>query len=244
MTAGGPDAIPASSRTAATPHATTGQVSGDGVPETRVGTAVTAEIPAVPVAPSYGVLLPDGSIWYPGSKRKLPAPLALRLVVWALAFLVALGAAFLLVEHYHPSWLDPLRHTSPTGSPGGLGPTGPTATGTTAPNSSGAPAFKVLKQDASGITYAVASRSYALQIKTTNRCYVIVESLPTGTDLLNATLPAATTKGVLITGPSLVKVAASGASFSVVLPDGKTVGTVSSLKLDPFTYTFEPVPAS
>ena len=83
---------------------------------TRTGTAITAEIPAVPVAPAYGVLLPDGSIWYPGSKRKLPAPTFLHVIVWSLAFLVAVVGAGLIVEHYHPSWTDPLRHI--VGTPG------------------------------------------------------------------------------------------------------------------------------
>ena len=109
MVAGRQDAVPATSRTAVT-SLEPGTEWPSGVPETRGQTAITAEIPAVPVAPAYGVLLPDGSIWYPGSKRKLPAPAFLRVIVWTLAFLVALGGAGLIVEYYHPSWMDPIRH--------------------------------------------------------------------------------------------------------------------------------------
>ena len=118
MVPGRPDAVPATSRTAVTPFEPSTERSGDGAVDARGGTAITAEIPAVPVAPAYGVLLPDGSIWYPGSKRKLPAPTLLRVTVWTLAFLVAIGGAGLIVEHYHPSWMDPLRHV--VGTPGQL----------------------------------------------------------------------------------------------------------------------------
>ena len=133
MVAGRPDAVPATSRTAVTPLAPSTEWSGDGAIDTRGGTAITAEIPAVPVAPAYGVLLPDGSIWYPGSKRKLPAPTPLRVTVWTLAFLVAIGGAGLIVEHYHPSWMDPLRHV--VGTPGQLAAPS-TTTETTRPASS------------------------------------------------------------------------------------------------------------
>ena len=92
MVAGRPDAVPATSRAAVTSLEPSTEWPS-GAPETRGQTAITAEIPAVPVSPAYGVLLPDRSIWYPGSKRKLPAPTFLRVMVWALAFLVAIGGA-------------------------------------------------------------------------------------------------------------------------------------------------------
>ncbi len=75
-------------------------------------TFVTAEIPAVPASPNYGVLLPDGSVWYPGSNKKLPAPLLLRVAVWILAFATLLAAAGVFIIHYQPSWVNPLRHVT------------------------------------------------------------------------------------------------------------------------------------
>lgn len=89
-----------------------------GVPvrDTPVGTVITAEIPAVHAGPSYGVLLPDGTVWYPGSPKRLPAPLILRVIVWILAFAVFLAAAGDIIIHEHPSWVGPLRHVVPAQS--------------------------------------------------------------------------------------------------------------------------------
>jgi hypothetical protein len=85
--------------------------------DTASGTVITAEIPAVPVGPSYGVLLPDGSVWYPGSRKRLPAPLILRVFVWILAFAVFLAGAGDFVVRYHPSWVAAVRHIVPAQSP-------------------------------------------------------------------------------------------------------------------------------
>lgn len=84
------------------------------VHDTRSGTVITAEIPAVKAGPAYGVLLPDGTVWYPGSRKRLPAPLVLRVVVWVLAFAVLFAAAGDVIIHYRPSWVAPLRHTLPS----------------------------------------------------------------------------------------------------------------------------------
>jgi len=83
------------------------------VRDTTSGTVITAEIPAVRAGPSYGVLLPDGSVWYPGSRKRLPAPLFLRVAVWILAFAVFFAAAGDFIVRFHPSWVAPLRHMVP-----------------------------------------------------------------------------------------------------------------------------------
>ena len=57
MVAERPDAVPATSRTAVTSLEPNTEWPGTGASETRGATAITAEIPAVPVAPAYGVLL-------------------------------------------------------------------------------------------------------------------------------------------------------------------------------------------
>jgi hypothetical protein len=232
---GHPDAVPATSRTAVTPLESNTEWSGDGAVDSRGGTAITAEIPAVPVAPAYGVLLPDGSIWYPGSKRKLPAPTLLRVTVWTLAFLVAIAGAGLIVEHYHPSWTDPLRHV--VGTPGQ--PASPGSTTVTTRPATGSNEMKQTSHTANSVTYSVPGSPYVLAIKTTQRCYVVVKSLASRTNLFSATISADVTQPVVVPGGSTTLEAYAGGSSLSVSFQGKPVGTVAVLRYA-ITYNFNP----
>ena len=235
MVPGRPDAVPATSRTAITPFESNTEWSGEGAIDARGGTAITAEIPAVPVAPAYGVLLPDGSIWYPGSKRKLPAPTLLRVTVWTLAFLVALAGAGLVVEHYHPSWTNPLRHV--VGTPGQAANPG-TSTVTTRPPAAST-VMKEISHTFNSVTYSVPGVPFVLAIKTTQRCYVVVRALTTKTNLFGATIGAGVTQSVLVpSGSSSLEAYAGGSSLSVSFL-GKPVGTIAVLRYA-VTYNFIP----
>jgi hypothetical protein len=227
--------VPATSRTAVTPLESNTEWSGDGAVDSRGGTAITAEIPAVPVAPAYGVLLPDGSIWYPGSKRKLPAPTLLRVTVWTLAFLVAIAGAGLIVEHYHPSWTDPLRHV--VGTPGQ--PASPGSTTVTTRPATGSNEMKQTSHTANSVTYSVPGSPYVLAIKTTQRCYVVVKSLASRTNLFSATISADVTQPVVVPGGSTTLEAYAGGSSLSVSFQGKPVGTVAVLRYA-ITYNFNP----
>jgi hypothetical protein len=227
--------VPATSRTAVTPLESNTEWSGDGAVDSRGGTAITAEIPAVPVAPAYGVLLPDGSIWYPGSKRKLPAPTLLRVTVWTLAFLVAIAGAGLIVEHYHPSWTDPLRHV--VGTPGQ--PASPGSSTVTTRPAAGSNEMKQTSHTANSVTYSVPGSPYVLAIKTTQRCYVVVKSLASRTNLFSATISADVTQPVVVPGGSTTLEAYAGGSSLSVSFQGKPVGTVAVLRYA-ITYNFNP----
>ena len=234
MVAGRPDAVSATSRAAVTPFEPSTEWPGGAAADARGGTAITAEIPAVPVAPAYGVLLPDGSIWYPGSKRKLPAPPFLRVTVWTLAFLVAVGGAGLIVEHYHPSWMDPVRHI--VGTPGQPG--APGGTGTTRP-ASGSNVMEQTSHTANSVTYSVPGIPYVLEIKTTRRCYVVVKSLTDQLDLFASTISADVTQSVFVpSGSTALEAYAGGASLSVSF-HSKQVGTIDAL-LYAVSYNFNP----
>ena len=228
MVAGRPDAVPATSRAAVTSLKPNTEWAGSGATETRGATAITAEIPAVPVAPAYGVLLPDGSIWYPGSKQKLPAPTFLRVTVWALAVLVAIGGAALIVEHYQPSWLNAIRHV--VGPPGVLASSVPsTSSGshpaTTAPSGK----FTETAHGFNTATYSVPGAPYVLEIRTTQRCYMQVKSLATGAFLFDNTLGGAVRQSVSVpSGSATVEAFAGGSSLSVSV-NGSTVGTIAKL---------------
>jgi hypothetical protein len=242
VVAGRPDAVPATSRTAVTPLAPSDGRNRDGATDTRGGTAVTAEIPAVPVAPAYGVLLPDGSIWYPGSKRKLPAPTYLRVTVWVLAFLVVLASAALIVEHYHPVWMNPLRHVITTPGQNSIPPSGGT-TATTHPGSNHSSSGKFVKtfESGSSVSYSVPATSYALTItaEAGRPCYVVVKSLKTTLDLFASTIGGGATERVVVpNGSATVEAFAGGASLEVSAL-GKHLGTIPALEYA-FTYTLNP----
>ena len=242
------------SRTIVVPeHGSRGRSAGAGG-DGGSGTSVTAEIPAVPAGPDYGVLLPDGSIWYPGSKKRLPAPLLLRIVVWALAFLVLIAAAGDFLIHYHPSWVDPLRHVVPAssarsgssshggsshaagGSSGGGGSSSGPSLSAASPQPSGLPTYTTAYQ-ITGVS------NYAAVVKTTGPTWVIAYNLVNGSDqgspLFSGTMQAGQTQTIKATGPMDLEVAAAGASVSVT-SGNRQIGTLATPPSVPWHFYLEP----
>lgn len=220
-------------------------------PETSTGTTVTAQIPAVPVGPHYGVLLPDGTIWYPGSKKRLPAPLLLRIVVWALAFLVLLAAAGDFVIHSHPTWVDPLRRTVPaaggtssfstsntTSSSKSASPTHSAATGlaVASPQPAGIPAYTTV--------YTIkGTSSYQVTVKATEvswvQAYTLTNGIDTGSPLFSGDVQPGQTETISAKGPVDLEIAAAGATVAVQ-SGGKQIGTVASPPSVPWHFWLEP----
>jgi hypothetical protein len=212
-------------------------------------TVVTAEIPAVPANPNYGVLLPDGTIWYPGSQKRLPAPLLLRIAVWALAFLVIVAAAGSFIIHAHPSWVDPIRHvvspTSPSSSNSGNHHPGGSLAGPKAALANPQPLG--LPVDTTAYDVAGAS-SYVVVVKTgPNPCYVLAYTLVngqvSGAPIFNGTLSGNVTQNIPATGPIDLEVAAAGSTISV-WADFKQIGTVTSPVSVPWHFRFLTAPTS
>ena len=72
---------------------------------------VTAEIPAVPT--NVRAARRGEPIGYaPLAAEVVPAPVALRLIVWVLFFIFLVALIALAVEHYHPDWFSFLRNGS------------------------------------------------------------------------------------------------------------------------------------
>ena len=209
--------------------------AGLGNPDTGGPAYVTAEIPAVhAVGPSYGVLLPDGSVWYPGSRKRLPAPLLLRVVVWVLAFATLLAAAGDFVVRYHPSWLSAIRRTVPTQtSHAKTGATVPSTLGkgTTAQGASGThratAAVTQLRPQPSvppqTTAYSVVAKSYSVVVTAgSGPVFVLAESvkdgipITTGQVFEDETVPAGGRYVITPTSGDVdVEVAASGATIAV-----------------------------
>lgn len=215
--------------------------------DTIASTVITAEIPAVPVHRSYGVLLPDGTVWYPGSKRRLPAPWPLRFVVWVLALVLVLLVAGLAVLELHSSWLAPLRHTvgsAPTISEpppaGNVGGSTLVSGATTLP---GQHQGWSCTTSSAGQTCTVPASSYVIDFTTasTHPCSVVILQ-PSGNTLYTATQPGGTTHAVPVNGSATVRVFAGGSSVAVVV-GGRAVGTIQTLAYNTL-YTFQPAPGA
>jgi hypothetical protein len=214
--------------------------------DTVASTVITAEIPAVPVRRSYGVLLPDGTVWYPGSNKRLPAPWALRMIVWVLILVATLMLAGLIVLITHPSWLSSLRHTVSAPSATSKNGTGPgtgasSSTQTTASTGSSAPGGSTATGCTSasgGTTCAVPSNNYTIVFTTTNPCFLQIAQVPSGKLLYAPTQPANQTTGYAVSGTTTLKVFRGGCSFAV------NSGGKPAIKSQPaqfnVVYTFQP----
>ncbi len=219
------------------------------VHDTRSGTVITAEIPAVKAGPSYGVLLPDGSVWYPGSRKRLPAPLVLRVVVWVLAFIVLFAAAGDLVIHYRPSWVAPLRHSVPAAALGSA-PTTTAAAKTTSHTSGGhSPSGLTLMEpqptEVNSIPttgYWIGSGVFIVTVTASSRAWV------SGSPYTSGQLPNGSRQTTLQgngdsfqipgNGPTIVEIGAGGTTIS--LTRGSKKMNVPTPKHCPCLLVFDP----
>jgi hypothetical protein len=190
--------------------------------------------------------MPDGTVWYPESKRRLPAPWPLRALVWVLVFIELLLLAGAAVEHYHPSWLFGVRNlqhaTAPSTTGGhngsGSGPnSGGTPTGPAAANSPNGGFNVVAPLTSTGVSYAVP-HTYTIIVTASQPAWTVVQSTSTGANIFAQTIQGGTTARIDATGTTTFQVSASGTNVTVV-SGGKTIGVIPAPQLGPpFTYTF------
>lgn len=214
-------------------------------PSAATGTETTAEIPVVRASGTKSrppVELEDGTLWYPGVSKRLPAPFGLRLAVWLLFFLLLVGLAGLAVEHYHPDWLSILRKTGPgtvatrAVRNGGGGQTGTTA----ATPAAGGGGLQLVRTGSSSTTYAVSARSYSIVIRFDHACWTRIAS-PAGSShyLLQRTLQASESpKTVRVRGSSSVYLGAATKRITIVSA-GHTLGVVQTPRVGQ-NYDFVP----
>ena len=210
----------------------------------------TAEIPVVTGATGRQrppVQLEDGTVWYPGVSRRLPAPFVVRLVVWLLFFVLLLGLGGLAVVRWHPDWLSFVQATVPSGPStsalGGAtgGHTSPGSGGNgSAANGAGGSGLQLVSSSANSSTYAVPVSSYQVVVTFPNRAWVRIAS-PAGSthDVVAETYPAsASPVHVAISGSADVYLGASTTSIAIVAR-GRTVGTIASPAVG-HDYLFQP----
>lgn len=197
--------------------------------DAAASTERTAEIPVVrgpgPL-PRSPVELSDGTLWYPGVSRRLPAPFGLRLAVWLLLFALLVGLGGLAVERYHPDWISFLRYTGAS-TPGATPvPTGSTAAGGSTGSAAG---FRLESVTSAGSNYSVPTSSYSLVITFSHPCWAVVAS-PAGssTHLVEQTLTTSESPKVIpVQGSATVDLGAAATSIAVV-SGNRTLGTVKA----------------
>jgi hypothetical protein len=234
------------------------RTSGTPVRDTPAGTTITAEIPAVPKGPSYGVLMPDGSVWYPGSKKRLPAPLVLRVCVWFLAFAVLVAGAIDLVAKFHPSWLSTFRHVVPAASAAANLPSGgstsvttPTQTTTSHPASNGAivlmdPQPTDVSAFLNVTAYWVDRHHYTVSVSATDRPAWVSSQPFQGGQLVgnqqSETLQPGHTFLATAAGADMLEIGAGGTVIKLYSSSGtKLIGTVPTPPHCPCHVLLEPI---
>ena len=201
---------------------------------------ITAEIPLVPQSRPRRISV-AGDGWYAAQpERRAPAPVAIQLVVWLLFFLFLIGLAGLLVEHFHPSWLEFLRYKPAQSSPHhpAAGAANDTTSSTRPPSASG---FALTSSSPSGVTYSVPSPSkYTLVVAAANPCYVAVKVPPKSSHYVYARTitQAESPVAITVSGSSSLMLGARATTVTVEV-NAKRVGTISAPR-SAFTYTFVP----
>lgn len=203
------------------------------------GTERTAEIPVVSAGGRAGggtgvrqpVELADGTVWYPGVSRRMPAPFPLRLGVWLLFLVLVLGLAGLAVQRYHPDWISFLRRTGPAAARGHHAGSGNPATATAGHHGATGAAgrLRVRSTTGSATTYVVPASSFRIVLRFPHPDWVRVTS-PVGSshDLVSQTLPAsASPKTLRVHGSASVFLGAATTSIAIV-SGGHRLGVVHS----------------
>jgi|SRR5579872_808776 len=206
---------------------------------------ITAEIPAVPGSPGYGVLLPDGSVWYPGSRKRLPAPLPLRIVVWVLIFATLVIGAADLVIHFHPSWVNPIRRVAATAPAATHHGSSAAHTGVGGSSATGATGVTEMSPQPAGISahttaYSVAASSYTVEVVANHVTWVGVYSVQgsqAASPITQATLQAGQSATFHETAPVVLDIGASLATVKV-LSGGRQIGTIT--QPTPWSFLLEP----
>jgi hypothetical protein len=164
-----------------------------------------------------------------------PAPLALRVAVWTVVLLLALGVAGMAVHHWRPAWLTRIHLVAagpgagPT-HPGGRSPTHPTV-----------PAALVTTTTTGRTTATVAVRAsvYVVVVTTQAPCWIHVTSPAGFAPLFSATVPAGTTKTFTSTNGQLtVELGASHATVTAQILDKAIPGWSLSPTAAPYIITF------
>ena len=171
------------------------------------------------------------------ARRRLRAPLALKIVTWLVGLLVLVVVAGFIMLAARPQTLANahiLRVEAPGSRPSPDRPSGSTTTTRPAQTTPVA----LATSDASSATYTVAARRFSVVVATSNSCWVQITSSSVPQPLLSGVQPGGKVITVPAQGTMTVEVGSSAVLVGVTIR-GKNAFSEAP-KAAPFTYTFQP----
>ena len=164
-----------------------------------------------------------------------PAPLALRVAVWTVVLLLALGVAGMAVHHWRPAWLTKIHLVAGTTGAGASQPGHGTSPHPTLPAS-------LVTTETTGptaATVAVRATVYAVVVTTQAPCWIQATSPASFAPLFSSTVPAGTTKTFTSTdGQLTVELGASHATVTTQIFTKTIPGWSLTPSAAPYIITF------
>lgn len=159
--------------------------------------------------------------------RRRPAPLGLRLAVWATALLVVAGLAVIGVRQAYPSWLSaaPARHSALAASGAATTTPGHSASSGSGPATPPAPTGPVslTPSGPAAATVSVDSARYSVQVVAGGRCWVEVTTAGSTSPLFASVMaPGAQQTFQAANGKLGVELGASMVTVKVLLPNQRS----------------------
>jgi len=173
----------------------------------------------------------------PRSAGRRPAPGALRVLVWATALLVAVGAAGLVVHAVRPQWLSRLAISS--GAPSSVS----TALGTGSASAPAAPAAGrgTVSRSSTGPTsanFSVRASAFTVVISTRNPCWVEVTAAGTTPEFASVVPAGARKTFTSDHGRLAVQLGAGGVTVQLQVGNKLVRGWQFTPTAAPFTMDF------
>ena len=201
----------------------------------------TAQVPAVGRGTELGYdprFAPTGSV--ATYRRRAPAPLGLRLVVWLVVLLLVVAGAGLAVAHLRPAWLSSLRAGATTATTAHVPTTtAPAHTSTPGTTHHGAGGIVETTTGSTSATVTVPAADYTVVVQAQNPCWVQASVPTSATPVFASVMPAGSQQTFHpANGHLALELGASGVSVSVTEAGKSTAAWHFSPTAAPFNLSF------
>jgi hypothetical protein len=171
-----------------------------------------------------------------------PAPLPLRIAVWATGVLVAVGLIGLAVNHWHRQWLADLhiiRSTTQTSGPGSGGAQFGALTSPPSSSQTGTPVVTQADTGPVSSTVTVRSPTFRVVVAALQPCWIYVTNPQSATSVFTGTLQAGQVSTFdSANGQLSIQVGASQVALAVKVHNKLVPGWLFKPQSAPFTLNF------